>query len=129
MNPARKPNRSSLVSSLSALIPEVGPLGKVVIEDREVRCQVRALRDALRAAFVDWNATRKAIGRLRAIYLESLGETFPNRLVAVLRRISQSYPSLKGVVYRNSAAKCFQGSPDLNARFGFAPQHRSRFRR
>ncbi len=126
-----KPSRQSLVRSLSALIPQdpTKP-GRVLITDPEIRCLVRALRDAFQCPGpIPWKAVRSALGRLRGLYLDATKRPcYSRRLIQVLRQVSEAYPSLKQVKPAHAAPEIVQGGRDERARHGYLPHHRSRFR-
>ena len=130
MQPEQQRNRWGLVRSLSALVPDVVTTGRVlVIADQQVRCEVRALRDALRSRPIKWDSARRAIGRLRGLYLDPTRKaSFTRRVVGVLSAVAESYPSLKTVVVK-SGPPPLNGGKDRQAERGYAPQHRSRFHR
>jgi hypothetical protein len=132
INLARKQPRQFLIRPLSALL-SVAPdgAGEPIIPDREVRCQVRALRDALHAqGGVDWRSVRSALGRLRGLYLDQGSRaSFSTRLVAALRRVVGSYPFLRHVKPMKEAPPCLNGGRDPRADHGYTPQHRARLQR
>jgi hypothetical protein len=124
-----KQTRVSLVRSLTALIPQKAAASTDDVADREVRCHLRALRDALQPRRrPKWAIVRSSIARLRGLYLdEAKRESFPATVVEVLRQLVEAYPFLTKEEPKKEAKAAIQGGKDQQAVRGFEPQHRSRF--